>query len=69
MPGFMRSSSAAVWLALVFVYDALLHLVHAATLEANSAYQNCLAYPSSCTVLCVSLPPLSVFDLANVVRN
>ena len=55
MSGFMRSSSAAFWLTLVFFYDALLHLVHAATLEANSAYQACLASPSTCNRLCVSL--------------
>ena len=56
MPGFMRSSSAAFWLALVFFYDALLHLVHAATLEDRSEYQACLSSPSTCTSLCVSLP-------------
>jgi len=55
MPGFMRSSSATLWLTVLFWYDALLHLVHAATLEANSAYQNCLASASTCTELCASL--------------
>ena len=62
MPGFMRSSSAAVWLALVFVYDALLHLVHAVTVEDTSEYQACLSSPPSCTELCDSLPlPLKCF--------
>jgi hypothetical protein len=72
MPGFMRSSSAAVWLALVFVYDALLHLVHAqtasptatsaVTLEDRSEYQACLSSPATCTELCDSLPlPLKCF--------
>ena len=57
MPGFMRSSSAACWLTLVLVYDALLHLVHAVTVEDRSEYQACLFSPSTCTRLCVSLPP------------
>ena len=62
MPGFMRSSSATVWLTLVLFCDALLHLVHAATLEANSAYLNCLASVSTCTRLCDSLPlPLKCY--------
>jgi len=43
MPGFMRSSSAACWLWLVLLYDALLHLVHAVTVEDRSEYQACLA--------------------------
>ena len=62
MPGFMRSSSATVWLTLVLFCDALLHLVHAVTLEAKSEYQACLSSPSTCTYLCDSLPlPLKCF--------
>jgi len=36
---------------LVFFYDALLHLVHAVTLEDTSEYQACLSSPSTCTSL------------------
>ena len=57
MPGFsMRSSCATLWLSLVLVYDALVHLAHAATIEDQGAYQTCLASPASCTYLCASLP-------------
>jgi len=61
MPGFMRSSSAACWLWLVLLYDALLHLVHAVTVEDTSEYQACLASPATCTELCDSLPFLERF--------
>ena len=57
MPGFMRSSSVTLWLTVLIWYDVLLHVVHAATIEANSAYQACLASVSTCTELCASLPP------------
>ena len=68
MPGFMRSSSAAFGLTLAFFYDALLHLVHAVTVEDRSEYQACLASPSTCTQLCASLPSLERgFEFANAV--
>jgi hypothetical protein len=52
----MRSSCATLWLWLVLVYDALLRLVHAMTIEDQSEYQTCLSSPSTCTQLCASLP-------------
>ena len=57
MPIFcMRSSCATLWLSLVLVYDALVHLAHAATIEFQSEYQTCLTSPSTCRQLCASLP-------------
>jgi hypothetical protein len=66
MPGLsMRSSCAALWLTLVLLHDALVHPVHAATLETHPNYQACLASPSTCTALCASLLTLEgVFEVA-----
>ena len=57
----VRSIMCRLWLMLMLLNDALIRLVHAATLAANSAYQACLASPSTCTGLCSPRPPSNWF--------
>ena len=53
----VRSIMCRLWLMLMLLNDALIRLVRAATLAANSAYQACLASPSTCTGLCAPRHP------------
>ena len=49
---------ARVLLAMLVVLDFVGCLVHAATIEDRSDYQNCISNPSGCTYLCAArLPP------------
>ena len=54
----VRSIMCRLWLMLMLLNDALIRLVHAATLAANSAYQACLASPSTCTRMCAPPPAI-----------
>ena len=55
MADFTRSVAWRFWFALLILCDMLVHLVRAATIEDRSAYQACLATPSTCYRLCASL--------------
>ena len=57
MADFTRSVVWRFWTALLLLGDMLVHLVRAATLEASSEYQACLASPSTCTQMCAPRPP------------
>ena len=57
----VRSIMCRLWLMLMLLNDALIRLVHAATVAANSAYQACLASPSTCTRMCAPRPPSNGF--------
>ena len=56
MADFTRSVVWRFWTALLLLGDMLVHLVRAATIEAQSSYQTCLASPSTCGRMCASLP-------------
>jgi hypothetical protein len=58
MVDFTRSVVWRFMCALLLLNDKLLHLVRASTIEDSSAYQACVADPSTCTYLCASRPSL-----------
>ena len=66
MKDFTRGVAWRLWAFFLLMFDTLIHMVRAATIEDQSAYQSCLANPSTCTILCASLRlPFSCFQTRN----